>query len=228
MFAFKSDSHRTLFHNMLKLQIKSRILSRFGGMGQQECRILRSNSFNDFVSVWANSIINKLPKEDNLHCEYVNSQINNVSQEILDLPSVKHMMNTNPSVKWMIERINSDKDNVPKPYFPSVLRNQMIQFPFKHQDIQKSKDLYGLLKFPFYKLSTSLYGEASESFKGLVEPKTSHIDNDQEELDNLIDRSDDPDEVSSSHLKNDEEHLKYCSSNYIYAPSELETGLKDT
>lgn len=74
---------------MLKLQIKSRILSRFGGMGQQECRILRSNSFNDFVSVWANSIINKLPKEDNLHCEYVNSQINNVSQEILDLPSVK-------------------------------------------------------------------------------------------------------------------------------------------
>ncbi|BAM41846.1 conserved hypothetical protein [Theileria orientalis strain Shintoku] len=228
MFAFKSDSHRTLFHNMLKLQIKSRILSRFGGMGQEECRILRTKPFNDFVSLWANSIINKLPRDYNSHSDYVNSQINCVSQEILDLPSVKDIINANPSVKWMIERINSDKDNVPKPYFPSVLRNHMIQFPFKHQDIQKSRDLYGLLKFPFYKLSTSLYGDPSESFKGLVEPKTSHTYNNEVEPDNLIDKSDYPEEGNSSHLKNDQELIKYCSSNYIYAPSELETGLKES
>ncbi|XP_953335.1 uncharacterized protein TA10455 [Theileria annulata] len=220
MFPFKSDSHRQMFCNMLKLQIKSNILKRFGGMGQEECRIMKSKSFKEFLNVWANSIINKLPKELESHAKYVNSQINYVSEEVLGLSSVKDMIDRNKPIKWLIDRINSNSDNVPKPYFPSVLRNSMIQFPFKHTDIQKSRDLYGLLKFPFYKLSTSIYADSTESFKGLVEPKTSSSPPEEEE------------ELSESHAKssfetkNKDDEVQFSSSNYIYSPSELETGLR--
>lgn len=130
------------------------------------------------------------------------------------------MIDKDKSIKWLIDRINSDSDDVPRPYFPSVLRNSMIQFPFKQFDIQKSRDLYGLLKFPFYKLSASVYPDSSESFKGLIEPKTSSSPPEED------DEHGGSRTKSNFGTKNSQDEAQFSSSNYIYSPSELETGLR--
>ncbi|AFZ81539.1 hypothetical protein BEWA_009530 [Theileria equi strain WA] len=220
MMVFKSEAHKSLYHRMIQLQITAKLLKRFGGIGQQECRVLNKPSCKRFIALWANDILDKLPKDFKLQEEYIRTATGNLSSTILSSDETKELLENDESLKWLVNRIKNNNDCVPKPYFPSLLRNSMIQFPFNNYDIDKSRELYGLLKFPFYRLTCDIYPEASESFTELTEP---NLDNESKNYE--------PDENINKEMKLHEEAnpnaYNYGTSNYIYAPSEMETGLND-
>lgn len=217
MISFKSEAHRSLYHRMIQLQIKTELLNRFGGVGQQECRVLNKSSCRRFISLWANDILYSLPKDSKLQIEYVRNATRNLSDALLSSEQAKKLLENDESLRWLVSRIKNNVDCVPKPYFPSVLRNSMVQFPFNNHVIDKSRDLYGLLKFPFYRLTCDIYSEVSESFKGLIEPCY-----DKESQNSELDKH-----VDDYETKPREGSEYYGTSNYIYAPSEMETGLND-
>ncbi|KAK2194909.1 hypothetical protein BdWA1_001700 [Babesia duncani] len=198
---FKSEAHRTLFHRMLYEQIRCNILHRFGGMRQHECRILQEKYCKTFIKAWAVNILNRMPLVSCKQRDFISHETSRIPPSLLSNPEIKTLIKENKSLEWFIDRLNDSESLVPKPYFPSVLRNELPQFPFHPKLIDKARELYGLYKFPFYSLTDSMHVEKDEMFKGLKEPGPT---------------------VNSTKVE------EFATLDSIYAPSEMETGLYDS
>ncbi|EDO08349.1 hypothetical protein BBOV_III007890 [Babesia bovis T2Bo] len=212
MMKFASSAHRTMFLRMVSLQIKCNLLRRFGGVRQEECRLLRSKTARQLILHWASDIVDRLPADSDQQAAFVARESQKIPENVLNQDDVSALLRNDAGLKWLVSRLEDSDAMVPKPYFPSVLRHNMMQYPFKPYDINKSRHLYGLLKFPFYSLTADVNRTASEKFTGLQDPV-------------MPNECTVPGEhnIASDHIYQDGGTL--ATSNYIYAPSELETGL---
>ncbi|ORM40095.1 uncharacterized protein BXIN_1329 [Babesia sp. Xinjiang] len=212
MFKFKSEAHRTMFLRMVALQIRCNLLRRFGGVRQQECRLLRTKSARQLLLHWAEDIVDRLPNEAPAQAAFVARESYKVPQNVLRQDNVQTILRNDVSIRWLVARLEDGSALVPKPYFPSLLRYNMMQFPFAPYDIDKARHLYGLLKFPFYQLTADVNRSPAEKFKGLKQPLM-------------------PNECKVPGKHNIASEAIYqdggtlATKDYIYAPSELETGL---
>lgn len=227
MYQFKSEAHRAMFLRMVALQLRCNLLRRFGGTRQEECRIIRSQSARRLLYQWASDIVDRLPAAPVSQSEFIAKESVRLPEKVLRDPSIEvcvclisHFMLFQPLIqhdaglRWLVDRLKEDQALVPKPYFPSVLRYRLPQFPFHPYEIDKARHLYGLLKFPFYSLTADIHAAPSESFQGLKEPVM-------------------PNEVTVNGKHTIASDCIYHdggsmgSVDYIYLPSELETGLGD-
>ncbi|CDR96771.1 hypothetical protein, conserved [Babesia bigemina] len=212
MSAFRSEAHRAMFLRMIALQLRCNILRRFGGVRQEECRVLRSSSARRLLMHWASDIVDRLPSDSVSQPSFVARESASVPARVLRHPAVEPLLREDAGLRWLVSRLESDDALVPKPYFPSVLRYNLPQFPFKPYEINKARHLYGLLKFPFYRLTADVNRCPSEKFSGLQEPVM-------------------PNECTLPGEHNIASEFVYQdggalgSVDYIYAPSEVETGL---
>ncbi|PFH33898.1 hypothetical protein BESB_070500 [Besnoitia besnoiti] len=120
-----------------------------------------------------------------------------------------------------IERVKK-ADNVPQPHFPSVLKQDHPQFPYEPYELEKMRDLYGvLLKWP--------YREKGEVMS--VTARRAEMEKKREER--IRRGEEEAGEEGEGEGAEEDAHevagqLKVttgCSDAYVYAPSELETGL---
>ncbi|GFE53398.1 hypothetical protein BaOVIS_008020 [Babesia ovis] len=212
MLKFRSEAHRTMFLRMVALQLRCNLLRRFGGLRQEECRLLRSKPARQLLLHWASDIVDRLPEESAAQPAFVAKESQCVPPRVLRHERVEALLKEEVGLRWLVSRLEEGSALVPKPYFPSVLRHNMMQYPFAPYDIDKARHLYGLLKFPFYSLTADVNRLPEEKFKGLKEPV-------------MPNECKVPGEhnIASDCIYQDGGTIG--SSNYIYAPSELETGL---
>lgn len=203
-----------MFLRMVALQLRCNLLRRFGGTRQEECRILRSSAAKRLLYHWAADITDRMPVEPAAQREFVSRESVKIPGKVLKHHEIQPLMRQNASLRWLIRRIEDNQPLVPRPYFPSVLRYRLPQFPFQPQEIDKARHLYGLLKFPFYALSADVHPAPAERFRGLKEPVM-------------------PNEATVEGNHNIASDCIYHDGgtmgtvDYIYMPSELETGLED-
>ncbi|GIX61514.1 uncharacterized protein BcabD6B2_09490 [Babesia caballi] len=212
MLNFKSEAHRTMLLRMVALQLRCNLLRRFGGVRQEECRLLRSPPARQLLLHWAADIVDRLPHESAAQSAFVAHESARVPSHVLRHPAVEPLIQENQDLRWLVARLEADEAHVPKPYFPSVLRHSLPQFPFAPHEIDKARHLYGLLKFPFYRLTADVRRCPSERFAGLREPVMPNECTVPGEHD-----------MASDCITHD--GGKLASADYVYAPSELETGL---
>uniref|UniRef100_UPI00389B3A66 mL164 n=1 Tax=Toxoplasma gondii TaxID=5811 RepID=UPI00389B3A66 len=225
---FRSAVHREMIVAMTRTHLQNLLLKRFGTFKTQECRILASPAFSAVVlKAWASAVVDanlRLDGEGAMRLAYASPP-----PAVLSDPKVKELVASDPEAAWMLKKLScqsvasfaslpreeealeevvrvKQKDNVPQPHFPSVLKMDHPQFPYEPHELEKMRDLYGvLLKWPYRE-----QGQVAS-----VAARRASLESKREE------RLRKGETEVAGQLK----VTTGCSDSYVYAPSEMETGL---
>lgn len=233
---------------MTRTHLQNLLLKRFGTFKTQECRILGKPAFSAVVlKAWASWLVDQnlcLDGEAGFRLAYAPPP-----PAVLKNPKVRELMATDLEVHWLMtkltnqntaavsgvspasERASTDlasdpdaerriqmvkkADNVPQPHFPSVLKMDHPQFPYEPYELEKLRDLYGvLLKWP--------YREGGQVPS--VAARRAEMERKREER---VRRGEEEEGAreESEEVAGQLEVTTGCSDSYVYAPSEMETGL---
>ncbi|PHJ26020.1 hypothetical protein CSUI_000125 [Cystoisospora suis] len=255
---FRSAVHREMVVSVTRTHLQNLLLRRFGTFRTQECRVIKSREFTSVVlSRWAAVLVDqnlRLDGENGSILAYSAPPF-----DVLKDSKVKNLIARDLEVRWFVNKLIANNvstvgiddgeggqegdederrikkvqegDHIPQPHFPSVLRQDHPQYPYEPYEMEKLRDLYGvLLKWPYRE-------------RGLVRSvamRRAELERRQEEKELLEAgvREDEEPGRRKSRLKEGSTEKEEkpeaagqlrittgCSDNYIYAPSEMETGL---
>lgn len=164
---------RTLMH---RDSLRLALCGQFDSVSQER-RIIQSREFLPVLTAWANVLLRKGRKSKFSFClshhqrnnmDYINLKTGDdrpqpfgfTQNESLSRPpsdifvdkEVKHLLKTNPRVRWLLERMSSgDSLSRGKPVFPSTYKLKGPQWPFSPRQMNwletKAGELRGMLFF---------------------------------------------------------------------------------
>eukprot|EP00920_Eleutheroschizon_duboscqi_P035797 GHVT01086674.1.p1 GENE.GHVT01086674.1~~GHVT01086674.1.p1 ORF type:complete len:297 (+),score=-0.63 GHVT01086674.1:423-1313(+) len=224
-FQFRSEAHRSMVVNMTRMHLQNALLQRFGVFRQMECRIITSKKFSQVLTAWAECLVQENPEAPNVTTSFPYGLCLATQSPNIDCPEIS----------WLLARISAspEDDCIPYPTFPSVLKMDHPQYPFSRRDIDRMKDLYGLLKWPFYRRRpaekrkiqqelrvTGGHATTGGAVKGVASKTTIPLavqasSNGEEE----------PRIANIGCGARGGSLITGCDISYIYSPSDIETGL---
>ncbi|XP_026192329.1 uncharacterized protein LOC34617921 [Cyclospora cayetanensis] len=211
---------------MTRLHLQDLLLQRFGRLRTAECELLRKVTGTPrLLLLWAELLVQENPANPPANAYFVPPQL-------YALPEVKALLRKDKALRWLMQRIDpkgrggpcdATKDCVPSPHFPSVLLQQVPQFPYEPQQLEMMRDSYGLLKWPFKPVKGAAEAAAAAAASTAAPPPISEAEPTPEgvaaavaAVAAAVDRGD----VQRAKSK----VLTHCSSDVLYAPDETETG----
>ncbi|KFH12961.1 hypothetical protein TGMAS_309390 [Toxoplasma gondii MAS] len=236
---FRSAVHREMIVAMTRTHLQNLLLKRFGTFKTQECRILASPAFSAVVlKAWASAVVDanlRLDGEGAMRLAYAPPP-----PAVLSDPKVKELVASDPEAAWMLKKLScqsvasfasslpreeealeevvrvKQKDNVPQPHFPSVLKMDHPQFPYEPHELEKMRDLYGvLLKWPYRE-----QGQVAS-----VAARRASLESKREERLRKGEVTEEATQEDETEVAGQLKVTTGCSDSYVYAPSEMETGL---
>ncbi|OEH73891.1 hypothetical protein cyc_00811 [Cyclospora cayetanensis] len=142
-YTFKSAAHRDMVVLMTRLHLQDLLLQRFGRLRTAECELLRKVTGTPrLLLLWAELLVQENPANPPANAYFVPPQL-------YALPEVKALLRKDKALRWLMQRIDpkgrggpcdATKDCVPSPHFPSVLLQQVPQFPYEPQQLEMMRD----------------------------------------------------------------------------------------
>ncbi|SCP04260.1 conserved Plasmodium protein, unknown function [Plasmodium ovale] len=251
---FRSDAHFLMLCNLRFLEIQNLLIKRFNIFKNEEIKILKKNNTKIILYEWAKYLTEENKNTDikniplNVLC---NKKVHDIIKNDIDCRWLINMINVVKIEKEKKKISKNEFNYIDKLHlnnYPNVFYYEYPQYPYNYFEKKKMTNFFSLIKFPYNDILNISKKVTDISFYGTCRNKeidkcndTNDNDKDSDfkkssdnDMESDFKKSSDNDKESYFKKSNDndkendkqfdEHNINYTSSNYVYAPSEMETS----